>query len=481
MRGRIKKWMIIILAGVVVIAAAFVVVSIILAKQSEPVKDRFIPVDGSQYVDENGNPDSNIWLTENSRTYYVGDDGVIVKDKIIEVDGKDYLLDEEGVLVKSKNLIMEDKLYSVDGEGVITVKSGLLEVDGEQYFGKEDGTIVKGWTVKDGKKEYYLDEEGHLIKDRNILYQGKIYAADEQGVLKTVSGWQEVDGKKYYGKRDGSVARNTRAEEKGVIFYLDDDGQLVKSAFYTFEDKMYYADANGKTRTEEGWFTLDGKEYYSDSEGAFYQSTYITVDKKKYYMDKTGAKIDGKPTIDQYLKCDDLYGFMTSHFTDYYFKTPYRDLYGNTTRPERLIMPIGLYGDEAGMNCTGFISSLVKGAGGDLDMVSDMGRFGGYGNADNYLMLATKGYVRYEVFKSVKDLLKSGRAKKGNILYLAPRWKSGDDCHMAVFWGDTPSENAIWSQTAKTLCTVTEIYMVDPINQIFMFPLERNLDVYEDN
>ena len=143
-------------------------------------------------------------------------------------------------------------------------------------------------------------------------------------------------------------------------------------------------------------------------------------------------------------------------------------------------MPIGEYGDDAGLNCTGFISSLVKGSGGDLSLVTAMGRFGGYGNADNYLMLATKGYVRYEVFKSVKDLLKSGRAKKGNIFYLAPKWKSGGDCHMAVFWGDTPSENKIWSQTYKTRCTVTEIYMVDPINQIYMFPLERNLDVYDE-
>ena len=193
-------------------------------------------------------------------------------------------------------------------------------------------------------------------------------------------------------------------------------------------------------------------------------------------MDKTGAKINGKPTIDQYLKCDDIYGFMTSHFSDYYFKMPYRNLYGNTNTPERLIRPYGEFGDDAGMNCTGFISSLVYYSGGDLSLVTAMGRFGGYGNADNYLMLATKGLVRYEVFKDVKQLLSSGKAKKGNIFYLAPKWKSGMDCHMGVFWGDTPSENKLWSQTAATWCTVTEIYMVDPINQIYMFPIERNLE-----
>ena len=52
---------------------------------------------------------------------------------------------------------------------------------------------------------------------------------------------------------------------------------------------------------------------------------------------------------------------------------------------------------------------------------------------------------------------------------------------MGVFWGDTSSENALWSQTLRTKCTVTEIYMVDPVNQIYYFPISRNttIEYYE--
>ena len=473
---RIIKWLLIPICAAALALAAYYVISLIPMDRVDRSEKISIPVDGSKYYDDFGQPGQNLWLSDNGDRYYVGSDSVIVKDQIIEDDGKSYYLGADGILVVSRALLLKGTLYRADTDGVLTIASGLIEVDGQKYYANQEGTPVKNWMVTEGGRQYFFNADGLLMKDQMLLYQGKSYQADADGELKSVAGWQQVGDKKYYSRGDGTLVRNAQIEDQGKTLYLDDEGQIVTDGFYTYDDALYYADASGATRREEGWFSLNGKEYYSDSTGAFYCSQYINVDNKKYFMDKTGAKLDGKPTIDQYLKCDNLYGYMTDHFSEFYFQTPYRDLYGNTTRPERLIMPIGLYGDDAGMNCTGFISSLIKGAGGDLDLVTAMGRFGGYGNADNYLMLATKGVVQYEVFPSVSALLKSGKAKKGNIFYLAPKWKSGDDCHMAVFWGDTPSENKIWSQTAKTLCTVTEIYMVDPINQIFMFPLECNLE-----
>ena len=471
--------MLIPICAAAVAMVAFYVLSVIPVKKTESTWKASIPAVGSVYYDEFGQPGKNLWLSDNGKRYYVGEDSTLVTDQILEEDGKKYYLDEQGVLRVSQNLMLDGKLYRADAEGVLTPGVGWVEVDGKKYYGNKEGNPVKSWMVTEGNKKYYIGQDGLLMKDRELLYQGILYRADAEGVLVPQSGWQTVDGRKYYARADGAVVRNARIEEQGKQYYLDEEGQIVTSGFYTCDDALYYADATGATHTGEGWFTVDGKDYYSDDTGAFYRSQFITVDGKKYFVDRDGVKLDGKPTIDQYLKCDDLLGYMTAHFSEFYFKTPYRDLYGNTTRPERLIMPIGLYGDDAGMNCTGFISSLIKGAGGDLDLVTAMGRFGGYGNADNYLMLATRGVVQYEVFPTVAALLKSGKAKKGNIFYLAPKWKSGMDCHMAVFWGDTSSENKIWSQTAKTLCTVTEIYMVDPINQIFMFPLACNLDETE--
>ena len=451
------------------------ILTLITMKDRETAKDEFIPIDGSVYHDKDGKFQKNLWIESNENRYYVGDDGRLIRDRIQEVDGKTYWFAPDGAVFTSRNVLKDGTLYKIAEDGTVSLGQGFLDVDGNTCFGDEKGVSVKNSKVSYGGRDYYLDENGWLVREQTLLLENILYTADVDGALSPASGWQEVDGVAYYGEQNGTVARNTQVPRGTELCYLNEEGQAVASTFYMYEGRLFYADEKGNTRRQEGWLELDGRAYYSTSEGAFYYSQFATIDGEKIFFTESGARVYGKPTIDQYLKCEHIYEYMVGHFSDYYFKTPYRSL-KYTGDPAELIQPYGLYGEDGGMNCTGFISSLVTYSGGDLSRVSEMGRFGGYGNGDNYLMLATRGVVRYENYKTVKQLLASGDAKKGNIFYLAPVWKSGGDCHMAVFWGDTPDENAIWSQTARTLCTVTEIYMVDPINQIFMFPLSRNLE-----
>ncbi len=469
------KIIMLILTGM--LAVFFLVLLILTMKGSkETRKDEFIPIDGSRYFDSEGKPEKNLWLSSNEKKYYVGDYGILLKSEMQTIDGKTYYFDDSSALVTSATFLLDGKYYTAAEDGAISLGKGFLTVDGNTVYADKEGRPVKDQIVTADGKQYLVDQEGFLVTGKTLLRQEKMYTAAEDGVLTPASGWQEVDGISYYGEADGTVAKNTQVPRGTELCYLDEEGQAVTASFYTYGDKLFYADEKGNTRRTEGCLELDGRCYYSDSEGAFYHSEYVTVDGEKFFTDAKGARIWGKPTIDQYLKCENIYEYMEEHFSDYYFKTPYRSL-KYTGDPQLLIQPYGLYGEDGGMNCTGFISSLITYSGGDLTRVSDMGRFGGYGNGDNYLMLATRGVVQYEHFKTVKQLLASGKAKKGNIFYLAPVWKSGQDCHMAVFWGETSDENKIWSQTAKTLCTVTEIYMVDPINEIFMYPLSCNLEV----
>ena len=462
-----------ILGGLLLIF--FGILTWITMKTRAEVQDEFIPVDGSVYHDNEGNFRKNLWLEANGNRYYVGEDGRLLRDGIYSVDGMKYWFDPTGAILTSENIQKDGTLYRIGEDGKVSLAKGIIEVNGETFFGDEKGKIVKDKMVSADGHNYYIDENGRLVRGKTLLQKDILYTAADDGTLTKASGWQEVDGKTYFGESNGSVARNTQVARGTDLVYLNEDGQAVTSSFYMFENRLFYADEKGNTRRQEGWMELDGRSYYSNSEGAFYYGQFADIDGEKIFFTSKGARVYGKPTIDQYLKCENIYEYMLDHFSDYYFKTPYKSL-KYTGDPQELIQPYGLYGEDGGMNCTGFISSLVTYSGGDLSRVSDMGRFGSYGNGDNYLMLATKGVVRFENYKTVKQLLASGQAKKGNIFYLAPVWKSGGDCHMAVFWGDTPDENAIWSQTARTLCTVTEIYMVDPINQIFMFPLSRNLE-----
>ena len=217
----------------------------------------------------------------------------------------------------------------------------------------------------------------------------------------------------------------------------------------------------------------DGKKYYAESDGQLHPGAYITIDGTEYHMDMSGAVIDGTPTIDQYLGCTDLLGWMLDHQSDYYYQTNFNPMTDYPDDPEMLIRPYGEYGDESHMNCAGFIAHMLKSAGGDLSKISDMGGRGGYTNADNYMKLCTSGLIKYETYDSIEDLLASGHAQKGDILYLQPNWNPGEDCHIGLFWGDTSSEDKFWQQNWDIKNAVTNIRMDDPIVKIYLIPISR--------
>ena len=191
---------------------------------------------------------------------------------------------------------------------------------------------------------------------------------------------------------------------------------------------------------------------------------------------------EGLPTIDEYLGSQHLYNWMVEHFNDYYFKTPYIGIWEHVDHPEELMQPFGEYGEKGGMNCSGFITHLFYSTGGDLKKLEDMGLEAKYGDADTYLYLALRDLVQYETFDSVEEMLKSGKARKGDLIYLYPKKEKGDDekepqkkpdCHMGIFWGETSSENKMWS-SSRAGNTVTEITMYDPIGKVYLFPVNGN-------
>ena len=194
---------------------------------------------------------------------------------------------------------------------------------------------------------------------------------------------------------------------------------------------------------------------------------YVNADGSLSTEDRSGRL----PTIDKYLGCSHLAGWMTEHFDDYR-NTNFVPMTDFTDTPEMLLRNYKEYGDESSMNCTGFVAHLLKSAGGNLDLVSYMGLKGQYANADNYKRLATQGYVQYYAFDSVDEFLQSGKGRKGDILYLEPDWnRANADCHIGIFWGDTSSDNKMWNQNWNIKNDVTTIVMDDPVEKLYLFPI----------
>ena len=259
----------------------------------------------------------------------------------------------------------------------------------------------------------------------------------------------------------------------GKNVYIDKDGNMITNRMLPIDGVLYSAAADGTLSTVSGWQEVDGKKFYAEADGKLHPGEYVTVDGEDYHMDMDGAVISGAPTIDQYLGCKDLFGWMLDHQEGYYTNTNFNPMTDYPDNPEMLIRPYGEYGKDSHMNCAGFIAHLLKSAGGNLEKVSDMGLRGGYTNADNYLRLATNGYVDYYTFDSLDEMLSSGKAKKGDILYLEPNWTPGADCHIGLFWGDSPDEDKFWQQNWDCLNAVTNVRMDDPIVKIYLFPIDR--------
>lgn len=172
--------------------------------------------------------------------------------------------------------------------------------------------------------------------------------------------------------------------------------------------------------------------------------------------------------------------WLKGHENSYYLGTPYRSK--DDANPESCISPNGepnAYGP--GMNCTGFLAHVFRKVGADLSAIQNYGMPGGVINATNWFgALVDQGQVTAYRYDSVEDLLASGQARKGDIIYCDPiDWSApGADCHVGFFWGDSPSDNKFW-HSGESPVSGNQISAIVPKttpSQFFLIPTGTGLD-----
>ena len=97
-------------------------------EQGQVVKDKLVKVDGRlYYVDNNGHKVKDQWaVIDNDGNYgYFGSLGELVINKIRMIDGKEYYFDENGVLYQDRS---EKKIKVIDGVEYIANKNGELRL-----------------------------------------------------------------------------------------------------------------------------------------------------------------------------------------------------------------------------------------------------------------------------------------------------------------------------------------------------------------
>lgn len=169
-----------------------------------------------------------------------------------------------------------DYWYEMEGETYYFTKNARLAtgwqtVDGKRYYFDGQGKMNTG-TQKIGSAYYHFYESGEMkgVLGTGLFEDGKnTYYANGSGVLQR--GWQKIDGEWRFfrqetgAEEEGSIQTNYWAvvtgEEgrKTEIFYFL-NGTKIATGWQTIEGRRYYFDGNGVLKT--GFFTVGKNVYY---------------------------------------------------------------------------------------------------------------------------------------------------------------------------------------------------------------------------
>lgn len=220
----------------------------------------------------------------------------------------------------------------------------------------------------------------------------------------------------------------------------------------------------------------NGKSYKKIYEGTSRDITKSNVSQKKTYRFKVyavdyvgGVKTNSMAHIErslapkynnfQMLNLDSakfLKMMKKRSTTNYYLGTPYGSIKDDpniTVTEAGFTRPNGMKTNKKRrMNCAGFIGSIFRDAGADLTVVRQMGYSNGTVNACNWVSFFHYSDVKKYSYRSVRSLLESGRAEKGDIICRVPDKfdkEKNHDYHMMVFWGSNGHQNKMWHSTIQ--------------------------------
>lgn len=217
---------------------------------------------------------------------------------LFQANEKDlYYLEKDGTIVMNDTRIVDNVKYHFGADGKCDKKEeiqepqepGWVKKEDGYYWQKEDGTILteSGWQTLDGKK-YFLEEGGRRAEGWKEIEKQRYYFVPETGQMKL--GWSTIDGKKYYFEKDGHQTIGWRSLGGKKYYFVPGTGQM-KLGWSTIDGKKYYFEKEGHQTI--GWRSLGGKKYYFVPKTGQMKLGLSTIGGKKYYFDKEGRQVYG--------------------------------------------------------------------------------------------------------------------------------------------------------------------------------------------
>ncbi|HBH3693831.1 TPA: peptidase C80, partial [Clostridioides difficile] len=177
------------------------------------------------------------------------------------IDNKTYYYNETSKLVK----------------GLININNSLF------YFDPIESNLVTGWKTINGKKYYFNINNGTASTGYTTINDKKFYFNND-GIMQ-LGVFKGPDGFEYFAPANTS---NSNLEGEVIVY---------QNKFLTFKGNLYYFNISSKAVT--GWQTIDGKKYYFDPNTSIAVVGLQVIDNNKYYFNPDTAIISkGWQTID---------------------------------------------------------------------------------------------------------------------------------------------------------------------------------------
>lgn len=393
-------------------------------------------------------------VSDNGYMYACGSSGGMISGWAF-VNGHWYYAGDGGALFRGKWLLSGGKWYYFDNASC-EMKTGLIDVGDTRYFALDSGVMATSeWVFFEGgcawasasgvlSESFSQSSDGAPLLAHGDSLPGPVHVgdsvffADVNGEVNTHAGWNP-----------SSHLSNDKSDMFVDWYFADTNGVLATG--WRFVDGYWYWFEPSSFRMKRGWLNQSGAWYWLQDSGAMFENGWLVVDGAEAYFSKSGVWVNPSGSV-LGVGRRDLLRWLTSHEDDGYYR--------GTRYDTRLNVDICIYPNGSprwdgwtAMNCGGFVAHAYKCVGGDLSPIAieqnhspwsrGPGR-GSYLNAYRWYGYAIDSHANIASFNSIEELLRSGLARKGDLVFFYPYNPYVDDCHIGFFWGNTSGENLFW-------------------------------------
>ena len=196
----------------------------------------------------------------NGKTRYYTEDLKMVKGWY-RIDGDLYYFNRYGTMLTGRWKLPDGYYHHFHSDGV--VKSGWNTINGKKYFMNSKGVMQFGW-LKYGTKWYYLQKDGSMAISKHLKLNGKYYYVNRYG--RRVSGWLTLGSSKLYYDSNGVRQHGWVDIGNERYYFRTANGHMVKNCWSQSNGKRYYLKSDGTMAKAENLY-INGRWYRFSSSG----------------------------------------------------------------------------------------------------------------------------------------------------------------------------------------------------------------------